>query len=88
MILVCNPANWKHVGLDKWFEYSSNLLKWKMKVSVNGHFFEWELTSVVPQKFVLGSLLFLLYVNDMAYHVRCQVKLFADNKDLESCSVN
>ena len=41
-----------------------------------------EVTSGVLQESVLGPLLFLLYINSINNAIRSQVKLFADDSDL------
>ena len=40
------------------------------------------LTCGVPQGYILGPLLFLLYVNDMLQAVKCDLFLYADDKCL------
>ena len=36
-------------------------------------------TSAVPQSSVLGSTLFLIFINDLPDHVKSEIRLFADD---------
>ena len=69
------------VSID-WFK--SYLSKCNQQVSING--FDSGLTSIncgVPQGSVLGSLLFLLYINDLNQAIKfCKVHHFADDTNL------
>ena len=63
----------------KWFE--SYLLNRMQFVEVNGQASDWaNITTGVPQRSVLGPILFLVYINDFANGVQfSQVYLFADD---------
>ena len=55
----------------------------KQRVTINGQESDWKnISSGVPQGSVLGPLLFLLYVNDLADNLQCNPKLFADDVSL------
>ena len=55
------------------------------RVVLNGVNSEWsEVTSGVPQGSVLGPLLFVLYINDIAEIIKCQLGIFADDTKIYS----
>ena len=57
----------------------------KQRVVLNGRSSEWATVSAgVPQGSVLGSLFFLIYINDLTENVARGVKLFADDTSLFS----
>ena len=63
--------------VTKWFE--CNLSKRMFSVHVENSFSDKALIICgVPQRSILGPLLFLLYVNDMMQTVNCDLLLYAD----------
>ena len=66
-------------GLLKWFyDYLFNR---QQRVVINGQASEWlPIKAGVPQGSVLGPLLFLVFINDLTFHVQStEVRLFADD---------
>ena len=66
----------------------------EMRVVVNGHCSSsTQVTSGVPQGFVIGPLLFLIYVNDLPDWIKSEMRMFADDTkiwkkitELKDCS--
>jgi len=55
------------------------------RVVLNGEASEWpEVTSGVPQGSIIGPLLFVLYVNDIAEAIQCDLEVFADDTKIYS----
>ena len=65
-------------GLQNWLR--SFLEGWTQKVVIDGETSDAAaVKSVVPQGSVLGLLLFLIFINDLAEHTSPTVRLFADD---------
>ena len=69
--------------------YKSYLSNRKQRVIINGFESEWGLIEVgVPQGSVLGTLLFLIYINDLENGIISNVNFFADDTSLFSIVTN
>ena len=68
-----------------YFEETSNLQKRKQRVDLNGQTSEWrEIISGLHQGLMLGSLLFLKYMNDCPDGITSLREMFADDTFLFS----
>ena len=55
----------------------------KQRTVLNGKSSIWgDIAAGVPQGSILGSLFFLVYINDLTENLKCNVKLFADDTSL------
>ena len=78
--LECNGISGNLLSLIR--DYLANR---KQRVVLNGKSSEWATISAgVPQGSVLGPLFFLVYINDLADNLNCDIKMFADDTSLFS----
>ena len=57
----------------------------KQRVVLNGQHWSWaDIKPGVPQRSILGPLIFLIYINDLPNGLNSNVKLFADDASLFS----
>ena len=75
----------KRKGIDKtllqWL--ASNQSNRKQRVVIPGARYEWvAITAGVPQGSILGSLLFLIYINDIIEDIHSHIRLFAYDTSL------
>ena len=65
----------------KWFEYY--ISKRMCSVNVENSLFDKAVINCrIPQEFILGSLLFLLHINDMVQAVSCYLLFYTDDTGL------
>ena len=70
--------------LLNWFE--DYLTDREQRVVIRGQSSNWgSIKAGVPQGAVLGPLTFIIYINDLAKGVNCNLKLFADDTCLCVC---
>ena len=75
----------KHCGVSGQLLFLiQNFLKNRKQRNVlNGQSSKWgDISAGVPQSSILGPLLFLVYINDLAIGLKCNVNLFADDTSL------
>ena len=59
------------------------------RIVLNGQTSNWNKIKIgIPQGSILGSLFFLIYINDLPFELRCSDKLFADDTSLLSVVEN
>ena len=68
----------------KLFDIITDFLNFrKQRVVLNGQYSSWtSIEARVPQGSILGTLLFLIYINDLSHDLTTNVKLFADDASL------
>ena len=68
-------------SLYRWFEdYLTNR---KQRVVLNGKHSSWQvIKDGVPQGFVLGPILFLIYIKDIGHNITTKPSLFADDTSI------
>ena len=54
----------------------------RQRVVLKGKYSSWKVTSGIPQRSVLGPVLFVIYVNDMPDSLNSFGKIFADDTKL------
>ena len=69
--------------------FSSYLSNRKQRVILNGKASQWgDIEAGVPQGYVLGPLLFLIYINDLENGIKSKIKFFADDTSLFSIVID
>ena len=80
--LKCNGISGNILNL-----FENYLLNRFHRVVLNGNESNWtSLKAGVPQGSVLGPLLFLIYINDLADSISSDMRLFADDSSLFTCA--
>ena len=76
--------------MHKIWQTLANFLKdRKQRVVLNGQKSTWvSVEAAIPQGSILGSLLFLIYINDLSENLVSNPKLFADDTSLFSVIFN
>ena len=79
--LKCNGISGNLLNL-----FENYLLHCFQRVVLNGNESNWtSLKAGIPQGYVLGPLLFLIFINDLTDNISSDMRLFADDSSLFTC---
>ena len=80
-VFFLNKKKWELLGIC--FYGLKTLTNRKQRVVINGKESSWKTVNAgVPQGSILGTLLFLIFINDIVDEVNCPIKLFADDTSI------
>ena len=85
-VVFCNIRVWHRVLLAKLYHYgiTGNLHRWFVtgfqRVTIPCGISDWvEILAGVAQGSILGTLIFLLFINDIVREINSNIRLFADD---------